>query len=114
MSEKSEKEKTRPRHRALGGIKIPSRDEVGLDVPLRLSVAATLAFPDQSMTASGLRKEVGRGRLALERVAGKDYTTLAAIEKMRELCRQKPKDRDCGSENRDEASTVHSHTEACG
>jgi len=39
-----------------------------------------------SMTASGLRKEAGRGRLAIERVAGKDYVTLAAIGKMRELC----------------------------
>jgi hypothetical protein len=52
-----------------------------------LGIAAALAYPDGSMTASGLRKEAGRGRLVIERVAGKDYTTLAAIEDMRELCR---------------------------
>ena len=28
-----------------------------------------------------------RGRLVVERIAGKDYTTLANIERMRELCR---------------------------
>jgi hypothetical protein len=39
------------------------------------------------MTASGLRKEAARGRLAIERIAGKDFTTLAAIANMRELCR---------------------------
>jgi hypothetical protein len=39
------------------------------------------------MTASGLRREGARGRLGIERIAGKDYTTLANIERMRELCR---------------------------
>jgi hypothetical protein len=39
------------------------------------------------MTASGLRKEAARGRLAVERIAGKDFTTLAAIANMRTLCR---------------------------
>jgi hypothetical protein len=46
------------------------------DAPIRLSVAAKLAFPDGSMTASGLRREAARGRLLVERIAGKDYTTL--------------------------------------
>jgi len=55
--------------------------------PLRLAVAAALAFPDGSMTASGLRREYARGRLVIERIAGKDYTTLRAIGRMRELCR---------------------------
>jgi hypothetical protein len=50
-------------------------------------VAAALAFPDGSMTASGLRREAARGRLVIERIAGKDYTTLANIERMREQCR---------------------------
>jgi hypothetical protein len=69
-----------PRH-------MPARSEVGDDTPLRLAVAALLAYPDGSMTASGLRREAARGRLVIERTAGKDYTTLAAIEKMRALCR---------------------------
>lgn len=37
--------------------------------PLRLSVAAALAFPDGSMTASGLRRERDRERLIVERIA---------------------------------------------
>jgi len=37
--------------------------DVPLDAPLRLGIAARLAYPDGSMTASGLRKEAGRGRL---------------------------------------------------
>jgi hypothetical protein len=69
-----------PRH-------MPARSEVGDDTPLRLALAAILAYPDGSMTASGLRREAARGRLVIERTAGKDYTTLASIEKMRALCR---------------------------
>src|SRR6266853_1421425 len=58
-----------------------------VDRPLRLSLAARIAFPDGSITASGLRREAQRGRLVIERIAGKDYTTLAAIDEMRKLCR---------------------------
>jgi hypothetical protein len=61
--------------------------KIGDDVPLRLAIAAALAFPDGSMTASGLRREADRGRLVIERIAGKLYTTLTDIERMRTLCR---------------------------
>jgi len=71
--------------------RVPELDKVKPNTPLRLDVAAAIVFPDGSMTACGLRKEAGRGRLVIERIAGKDYTTLAAIERMRELCRQNPK-----------------------
>jgi hypothetical protein len=54
-------------------------------------------YPDGSMTASGLRREAARGRLVIERTAGKDYTTLANIDRMRELCRVEAKGHDCGS-----------------
>src|SRR5258708_29705323 len=64
------------------------------DAPLRLSVAAKLAFPDGSMTASGLRREAARGRLVIECIANRHYTTIAAIERMRQLCRVEAKDRD--------------------
>jgi hypothetical protein len=64
---------------------------VSPDTPLRLGIAAALAFPDGSMTAAGLRREAGRGHLAIERIAGKDYTTLANVERMRELCRVEAK-----------------------
>ena len=65
----------------------PSPEEVTPDTPLRLGIAAALAFPDGSMTTAGLRREAARGRLIIERIAGKDFTTLANIERMRELCR---------------------------
>ena len=66
---------------------VPPREAIDPDTPLRLSVAAALAFPDGTMTASGLRREGARGRLMIERIAGKDYTTLANIGRMRALCR---------------------------
>ncbi|CAX25985.1 Excisionase [Methylorubrum extorquens DM4] len=55
--------------------------------PLRLEVAASLAYPDGSMTANGLRTEAARGNLRIEKTAGRFYTTLADIERMRERCR---------------------------
>jgi hypothetical protein len=78
-------------------ITVPSREHIMLDTPLRLSVAAALAFPDGSMTASGLRREGARGRLVIERIAGKDYTTVANIKRMRELCRVEARVPGCGS-----------------
>lgn len=65
----------------------PKLDDITPGTPLRLSAAAQLAFPDGSMTVSGLRRERDRGRLVVESIAGKEYTTLAAIEQMRKLCR---------------------------
>jgi hypothetical protein len=50
-------------------------EKIGPHTPLRLAVAAAIAYPDGSMTASGLRREHRRGRLIIERTAGKDYTT---------------------------------------
>jgi hypothetical protein len=64
---------------------------IGLDTPLRLEKAAQIAFPDGSMTASSLRREAKRGRLQIERIANKHFTTLRAIERMREQCRENPK-----------------------
>src|SRR3954471_20791296 len=69
---------------------------ISKDAPTRLSVAAKLAFPDGSMTVSGLRREAGRGRLRIERIAGKDFTTLQNINDMRELCRVEQKEPDSG------------------
>jgi hypothetical protein len=70
--------------------------DIGLDTPLRLDVAARVAFPGGGMTASGLRREAARGRLTIERIAGKDFTTLNAIQEMRKQCRDNPRVRDCG------------------
>src|SRR5579864_1166189 len=84
-------EKTRPGN-------LPRLDQIVEDTPLRLNIAAALAYPDGSMTPSGLRREAARGRLVIERTAGKDYTTLGAIEHMRGLCRLGEKEQGCGSE----------------
>jgi hypothetical protein len=65
----------------------PLAGQLDPDAPLRLSIAASVAFPDGSMTVSGLRREGHRGKLIVERIAGKDYTTLAHIARMRDLCR---------------------------
>jgi hypothetical protein len=62
-------------------------DWVTPSTPLRLAKAAELAFPDGSMTKHGLRKEALKGNLIIERIAGKDYTTLAYIQEMRDRCR---------------------------
>lgn len=48
------------------GQQLPSRDEVRPDTPLRLGVAAALAFPDGSMTASGLRSRGCANRAPME------------------------------------------------
>jgi hypothetical protein len=46
---------------------------------LRLDVAAALAFPDGTVSALTLRREVERGRLRASRIGGRLYTTLSAI-----------------------------------
>jgi hypothetical protein len=70
-------------------LKLPkaANDNIDPNAPLRLAVAAEQAFPFGGMTPSGLRKERGRGRLTTWMIAGKEYTTLNAIEEMLEKCR---------------------------
>src|SRR5215471_19057954 len=72
-------------------------EQISHDTPLRLQAAAAIAFPDGGMTANGLRRESKRGRLVIERVAGKDYTTLNHIKRMRELCHVSQARRDSGN-----------------
>jgi hypothetical protein len=83
-----------------GAQVIPS--EIGPDTPLRLDVAAQVAFPGGGMTASGLRKERDRQRLVIEKIAGKEFTTLRFIEQMRERCRGTPKEPVSGSNQKSE------------
>src|SRR3954471_5847813 len=90
--------------------RLPLPEQVKPNTPLRLSVVAALAFPDGSMTASGLRREGARGRLVIERVAGKDYTTLANIERMRELCRVEAREPGSSSAKSAETQSETSHT----
>jgi hypothetical protein len=93
---------------------LPRFDRIAEDTPLRLNVAAALAYPDGSMTASGLRREAARGRLVVERTAGKDYTTLGAIRTMRDLCRLEARGRDCGSGARAATGGQGCRTTPCG
>ena len=85
---------------------------ISRDTPLRLDVALKLAFPAGGLTVKGLRKEIEKGRLEVELIANKHFTTLAAIERMRELCKVAPKNfrstevrsqRDVLQEGRDQA-----------
>lgn len=71
-------------------MKTISQADVTPTTPLRLSTAASLAFPDGSMSVTGLRGEAAKGRLRIEKIAGRLFTTLEAIEEMRELCRVAP------------------------
>jgi hypothetical protein len=93
---------------------LPRLDQIAEDAPLRLNIAAALAYPDGSMTVSGLRREAARGRLVVERTADKDYTTLGAIRQMRGLCQLEAKERDCGSEDRAVTAKPGKNTAPCG
>jgi hypothetical protein len=88
--------------------------DVGEDDPLRLAEAARIAFPDGSMTASGLRRERDRGHLAVERIAGKDYTTLRDIREMRKRCRVTGKVPASGFNRQGEIETVASSSKPSG
>jgi hypothetical protein len=57
------------------------------DTPLRLSAAVAFCFPGGGMTVSGLRREIARGRLEYELIAGKQFVTPASMQRMRALCR---------------------------
>src|SRR6516165_6305764 len=64
------------------------------NTPLRLADAVKIAFPMGGMTVAGMRRERDRNRLTIEKIAGKEFTTLAHIERMRELCRDEAKEPD--------------------
>lgn len=63
------------------------KSNIAPDTPLRLDVAVREAFPAGGMTVSGLRREIARGRVEVELIAGKQFSTLSAIAKMRAMCR---------------------------
>jgi hypothetical protein len=87
--------------------------EISADTPLRLKTAVRLAFPDGGMTVSGLRREAAKGHLAIETIAGKQFTTLNAIQEMRKQCRDNPRVRDCGlSQNEKKTGNSANNTSA--
>jgi hypothetical protein len=79
-------------------IPVAVNDNIGLDDSLRLEDAIKFVFSRGGMTVSGLRREAAAGRLVIEKIANKHFTTLRAIEEMRKLCRVKAEDRVCGGE----------------
>ncbi|TGN86842.1 excisionase [Bradyrhizobium yuanmingense] len=74
-----------------------AQPEITPDTPLRLADAVKIAFPLGGMTVAGLRRERDRSRLIIEKIAGKEFTTLAYIERMRELCREEARAPDSSS-----------------
>ena len=83
--------------------RIPSPETITPTTPLRLDIAAQIAFPDGSVGVSGLRREIARGNLRAERIAGKIFVTLAAIQDMRTQCAVQ-KGQDSTSANRDDGA----------
>jgi hypothetical protein len=74
----------------------PEPKPVDRDTPLRLEIAVELAFPAGGMTVAGLRTEIRRGTLPVEIIAGKQFVTLAGIDRMRETCRARAKEQGYG------------------
>lgn len=61
-------------------------DSPGDDEPIRLSDACKIFFRGR-IGPSALRTEAKKGRLVIERIAGKDFVTPRAIREMRGRCR---------------------------
>ncbi len=56
-----------------------------------LAEAVDRFLPGGVWTVSSLRTEIRKGRLQVERIAGKFGVTESAIEEMRKLCRERQK-----------------------
>lgn len=95
-------------------MKDRTQPEITPNTPLRLADAVKIAFPMGGMTVAGLRRERDRNRLIIEKIAGKEFTTLAHIERMRELCRDEAREPDFSSKPRDETRAETSPTEQPG
>lgn len=66
--------------------------ETDLEPVYPLKEAVDRFLPGGHWTVSSLRTEIRKGRLQVERIAGKIGVTESAIREMRQLCRDKPKD----------------------
>ena len=87
------------KHKPKTPKRVPSPDTITATTPLRLDIAAQIAFPDGSVGVSGLRREIERSNLRAEMIAGKMFTTLANIDDMRKKCAVPTKARESNSEN---------------
>src|SRR5229473_8170976 len=88
--------------------------EITPNTPLRLADAVKIAFPMGGMTVAALRRERDRNRLIIEKIAGKEFTTLAHIERMRELCRDEAREPDFSLKPPAETRAERSPTEQPG
>ena len=91
-----------------------SQLEITPHTPLRLADAVKIAFPMGGMTVAGLRRERDRKRLVIEKIAGKEFTTLAHIERMRELCRDEVREPGSSSKQLARTRAEKSRTEQPG
>ena len=62
-------------------------ETIDQNAALPLAVAARLAFPKGGMTGRGLKREADKGKLIVEKIGNRIFTSLTAIEQMRKLCR---------------------------
>jgi hypothetical protein len=69
------------------GLELASIQE---DTPVRLELAAALAYPDGSVSGRALKRQGLKGLLEIEQVAGKDFTTIANVKRMREASKTRP------------------------
>lgn len=77
------------------------------DTPMPLAEAVRRLFPFGGATVSTLRTEARKGRLAIERIAGKDFVTRKAVEEMRARCRD-PENRRASNAGPNGSRTAHS------
>ncbi len=88
--------------------------DIDLDRPYRLKDILPLAYPGGEMTVSGLRREIAKGNLIVELVAGKQFVTMRAIQEMREKCRGQRKVRASGSARSGSTRTGSGYRTASG
>jgi hypothetical protein len=85
-----------------------------LDTPYRLPDILPIAYPNGGMTLTGLRREIARGNLVVEKTAGKFFVTMRAINEMRERCRVKPSGLTSGTGTRATRRTASSSRPGSG
>src|SRR3984957_5436589 len=85
----------------------PPRLIIDNDTPQRLG-----GGPAQfGLTAAAVRPETKRGRLVIYRVAGKDWTSVAEVQRMFGLCRSAPRESDSGFDRPVETSALRGLSE---
>ncbi|HKH29064.1 MAG TPA: hypothetical protein VKA61_12130 [Sphingomicrobium sp.] len=84
---------------------LPDRDLIQADTPLRLDVAAAIAFPGGGVAAGTLRGAIRSGDLDAELVGNRYFVTLADVDRWRSKCRDRAKERVSGTTQQTGAGT---------